>query len=298
MRHHDLIVVGTGSGNSIPDERFADLDIAIIDDGTFGGTCINVGCIPTKMFVHTADLAAAARGSSRLGVDSHVDKVRWTDIRDRIFGRVDPISVAGRRYRQDGHGTTFYDEPVRFVGPRTLRLASGDDLTADRIVLATGSRAMVPAVPGLETIRDRVHTSDTIMRIDSLPESIVILGGGVIAAEMAGTCACRGRRSAPRQPERVSASTSWLLSDSQTQSRPRATSCSWRPDGCRTPTGSRSRRAASPLMQMAGSSSTSSSAPRPTVCTHSVTSAALTSSSTWPTTGPASFSTTCCILET
>ncbi|MBA3232780.1 MAG: mycothione reductase [Propionibacteriales bacterium] len=195
MPHHDLIIIGTGSGNSIPDERFADLDIAIVDEGTFGGTCLNVGCIPTKMFVHTADLAAAARGSSRLGVDSHVDTVRWSDVRDRIFGRIDPISVAGRRYRETGPNTTYYREHAWFVAPKRLRLASGKDLTADAIVLAAGSRAMVPAIPGLGSIDPgRVHTSDTVMRIDSLPQSIVVLGGGVIAAEMAHVFSALGTR--------------------------------------------------------------------------------------------------------
>ena len=94
MRHHDLIVIGSGSGNSFLDARFEHLDVALVEHGTFGGTCLNVGCIPTKMFVHPADLARAMRQAGHLGVDATVDKVRWTDIRDRVFGRIDPISAA------------------------------------------------------------------------------------------------------------------------------------------------------------------------------------------------------------
>ncbi len=183
MPHHDLIIVGTGSGNSIPDPRFDDLDIAIVEDGTFGGTCINVGCIPSKMFVHAAELATDTRDSARFGVDAHVDKVRWTDIRDRIFGRIDPISVSGKRYRKHGDNTTFYGEHVRFSGPRTLELASGGELTADQIVLAAGSRPRMPDIPGLADLN--FHTSDTIMRLEALPETLAILGGGFISAEMA-----------------------------------------------------------------------------------------------------------------
>ena len=183
MRRHDLIIIGSGSGNSIPDDRFADWDVAIVDDGTFGGTCLNVGCIPTKMFVHTADVAAAVRNAGRLGVDATVDKVRWADIRDRIFGRIDPISAAGRRYRSDGPNTTFYGERGRFVGHKRLRLASGTEISAERIVVAAGSRPMVPDAVGLESVG--FHTSDTIMRHDDVPESLAILGGGVVAAEMA-----------------------------------------------------------------------------------------------------------------
>ncbi len=190
MRHHDLVIVGTGSGNSIADERFADLDVAIVEEGTFGGTCLNVGCIPTKMFVHTADLAAGTRGSSRFGVDSQVDKVRWTDVRDRIFGRIDPIAEAGRRYRESADNITLYAEHASFVGHKQLRLASGETLTGDRFVLAAGSRAVIPDVPGLAELHP--HTSDTVMRIEELPTSMAILGGGIVAAEMAHVFASLG----------------------------------------------------------------------------------------------------------
>jgi len=183
MRHHDLLIIGTGSGNSIVDGRFAGLDVALIEAGTFGGTCLNVGCIPTKMFVHTADLAAGARGSSRFGVDSFVDKVRWPDIRDRIFGRIDPIAEGGETYRRESSNVTVYGEQARFTGRRQLELASGQQVTADRVVIAAGSRAVIPEIAGLAQFP--FHTSDTVMRLDDLPASMVIIGGGVIAAEMA-----------------------------------------------------------------------------------------------------------------
>ena len=76
-RHHDLVIIGAGSGNSIPGPEFDDLDIAIVEGGKFGGTCVNVGCIPTKMFVHPADLAAGARAGAPLGVTMSVDDVDW-----------------------------------------------------------------------------------------------------------------------------------------------------------------------------------------------------------------------------
>ena len=99
MRHHDLVVIGTGSGNSIIDRRFDDLDVGLVEHGVFGGTCLNVGCIPTKMYVYPADVAQHVRHAGRYGIDASMDKVRWTDIRDRIFGRIDPISDGGREYR-------------------------------------------------------------------------------------------------------------------------------------------------------------------------------------------------------
>ena len=189
MRHHDLVVIGTGSGNTFLDERFADLDVALVEHGVFGGTCLNVGCIPTKMYVYASDVAELIRESPRYGVDGSVDKVRWTDIRDRVFGRIDPISDGGRDYRVNGSpNVTVYFGHARFTGERALAVertdGSGtDEITADRVVVAAGSRPFVPPVVADSGVP--FETSDTVMRIDALPERMVILGGGYIASEFA-----------------------------------------------------------------------------------------------------------------
>ncbi|WP_285506378.1 mycothione reductase [Actinokineospora sp. NBRC 105648] len=191
MAHYDLVIIGTGSGNSILDPRFADLRVAIVERGVFGGTCLNVGCIPTKMFVHAADVAATPSKSSRLGVDETLDRVRWPDIRDRIFGRIDPIAEGGRKYRQehpDNVNVTVYNGNARFTAPRELEITPNDGspaetVTADRFVLAAGGRAVVPDIEGIHDVH--FHTSDTVMRLDELPGSITILGSGFVAAEFA-----------------------------------------------------------------------------------------------------------------
>jgi mycothione reductase len=188
MRHFDLVIIGSGSGNTLPDQRFSHLRVALVEEGTFGGTCLNVGCIPTKMFVAAAHAAQSAREAERLGVDARVDKVRWTDIRDRVFGRIDPISAGGRRYRAEGEpNITLISGHAEFNGPHALRVAltggGTEDITADQVVIATGSRALVPS-PILES-GVPIHTSDTIMRVDELPGRLVIVGGGYIAAELA-----------------------------------------------------------------------------------------------------------------
>ncbi|WP_130346183.1 mycothione reductase [Herbihabitans rhizosphaerae] len=186
MRHFDLVIIGTGSGNSIVDKRFADWNVAIVEKGTFGGTCLNVGCIPTKMFVHTADLAAVPANAAKFGVDAELTGVRWTDVRDRIFGRIDPIANSGREYRTshpDNENVTVYTGQSRFVGPKTLDTGTGETITADRFVLAAGSRPITPDVPGLNEID--FHTSDTVMRLEELPRTMIILGGGFVAAELA-----------------------------------------------------------------------------------------------------------------
>ena len=187
FRHHDLVVIGTGSGNSVLTPRLDHLDIGLVEKGRFGGTCLNVGCIPTKMFVLPADRVVEARDADRLGV--HVDGVRadWPAIRDRIFGRIDPISDDGEAHREKAENVTVYREQARFTGPMTLDTGTGVTVTADRWVIAAGGRPRLLDVEGLDRVDpDRgVHTSDTIMRMDALPSRVLIVGGGFIAAEFA-----------------------------------------------------------------------------------------------------------------
>jgi mycothione reductase len=187
--HYDLVIVGTGSGNSVLDPRFAEWKTAIVEKGVFGGTCLNVGCIPTKMFVHTADLATTPSISSRFGVDERLTGVRWQDVRDRIFGRIDPIAAGGRDYRvehKDNANVTVYEGEGRFTGHKELTVSLPDRtemISADRFVLAAGSRPIVPEIDGLDEVG--YHTSDTVMRLDELPSRLVVIGSGFIAAEFA-----------------------------------------------------------------------------------------------------------------
>ena len=184
MEHFDVAVIGTGSGNSVINEQFADRTVALMEHGTFGGTCLNVGCIPTKMFVYPADLAHEAVHAGRLGVDLRLESVRWREMRDRVFRRIDPISVAGRNWRdRSNDNVTLFEGHARFVGPRTIDTGAGRTITADQVVIAAGSRVTVPEIEGLADVEH--HTSDTIMRIDELPERLAIIGGGFVSAEFA-----------------------------------------------------------------------------------------------------------------
>ena len=182
MTHHDLLIIGAGSGNSIIGPEHDDWDVAIAEPWDFGGTCMNRGCIPSKMFVHAADLALSARRGPALGVHTSFQTADWPAIRDRVFGRIDPIAAAGLEYRNSLENVTVYRHSARFTGERTVDLG-GLEVTADRIVIAAGARSLVPDVPGLADTP--FCTSDDVMRLDELPDRLVILGGGFIAAEMA-----------------------------------------------------------------------------------------------------------------
>lgn len=178
---YDLIIVGTGSGNAIPD-YLDGWKIAVIERDVFGGTCINRGCVPSKMFVLPADLAHEARDGARLGVDVQVGGADWASIRDRVFGRIDQISVDGREYRANGSASiTLIEATARFIGPRLLDV-DGRTITADNVLIAAGTRPTVPPIAGL--VETGFHTSDSIMRLERLPDRLGIIGGGFIAAEM------------------------------------------------------------------------------------------------------------------
>ena len=181
IEHFDLVVVGTGSGNSVLTPDFDDWRVALIERDVFGGTCLNRGCIPSKMFVYAADMAHQAGHTGHLGVDTSLDGVRWPEIVGRVFGRIDPIAQGGEQYRQSLDNVTVFNGDARFVGHKALEV-NGQQLTGDHIVLAAGARPFIPPIPGLDEVP--YHTSDTIMRLESLPERLVILGGGYIAAEL------------------------------------------------------------------------------------------------------------------
>jgi len=187
VTHFDLAIIGTGSGNSLVTPDLDGKRVAIIESGTFGGTCLNVGCIPTKMYVYAADVANTVSHAARYGIDATLDGVRWTDIRDRVFGRIDPIVAGGKDYRVNGPNTTAFLGHATFTGPKRLRIDSGIDtgneITADEIVIATGAQPTVPRAVSESGVP--FHTSDTVMRLDELPKRLVILGSGYISAEFA-----------------------------------------------------------------------------------------------------------------
>ena len=190
MTHFDLLIIGTGSGNMLVSPEFADRSIALVERDVFGGTCLNKGCIPSKMFVYAAELAelAADKGPT-LGVHTRYDGADWPAIRDRVFNRIDPIAAGGEEYRtssDEQEHVTVYKGSGRFTGDHELTVDMNDGstevITADEIVLAAGARISIPPViaeSGVEYL-----TSDTIMRVDDLPEHLIVIGGGYIGAEL------------------------------------------------------------------------------------------------------------------
>jgi mycothione reductase len=181
--HFSLVIIGSGSGNSLVPEDRARGPVALIESGAFGGTCINRGCIPSKILIQTAQVATQVRHASKFGIEAKLTGVDWPAIRDRTFTRTDRLSAAGRRGRVESGAVTVIEGRARFTGPHELAIDDGTRITADRIVLATGARPVIP--PPIAESGVMYHTSDTVMRLDELPATMIIVGAGYIAAELA-----------------------------------------------------------------------------------------------------------------
>jgi len=244
--------------------------------------------------------------------------VRWTDIVGRVFDRLDPLSVGGRNYRETGSGNvTLFSGHASFVGLKTIVTGTGEIVTADQIVVAAGSRPVIPQqVLGSGVPR---HTNDDIMRLPTQPRHLVILGSGYIAAEFAHVFSALGtkvsivarkdgllrnldtdistdsphwhRRTGmyasiptPRSRYRKTDRTAWHY---PTEPAYWAMHCSSLSPAPPTVTASAHRPAESNSTTTAGSSSTNSDAPPPKVSTHSATCPPSSSSNTSPTTKPA-----------
>ncbi|MDN8593717.1 MULTISPECIES: mycothione reductase [unclassified Corynebacterium] len=188
--HFDYIIIGSGSGNSFPTPELDDASIAIIDEAPrFGGTCLNSGCIPTKMYVVAADTAHSAASSERLGIRTTFDGADWPAIVDRVFSnRIDLISRGGEDYRRGDEcpNVTLFRGHAEFTGPKTLSATlDGEpvEITGDTIIIAAGSRPNIPPVIAESGVP--FLTNEDVMRLPEQPESITILGGGFIAMEFA-----------------------------------------------------------------------------------------------------------------
>ena len=183
MERFALAVIGSGSGNVLIPEYRDGRKAALIEMGSFGGTCVNRGCIPSKMFVHTADIAMQIRRASRFGIEASIESIDWPAIRNRIVDRIKETSENGRLGREESDHVTLFEGKAEFAGPHELAIDDDVHIEADQIVIATGGRPSVPEVVASSGID--FYTSDTVMWLDELPTSMMILGGGYVAAEFA-----------------------------------------------------------------------------------------------------------------
>ncbi len=183
MQEFDLIVIGTGSGLEVS-AAAADRGwrVAVVDEGPFGGTCLNRGCIPSKMLIHSADLIDQIRGARQFGIDAEVRAIDWGAIVRRVSETIDADAREVEEGNREQPNVTVFKDTARFISERTLDVG-GESIHAKTVVIAAGSRPQVPEIPGLAEVT--YLTSDNVMRLERQPRSMVVLGGGATAVELA-----------------------------------------------------------------------------------------------------------------
>ncbi len=178
----DIVVLGGGSGGYATALRATELGLSVVlvEEAKVGGTCLHVGCIPTKALLHAAEVADSARESEKYGVRASLEGVDMAGVnsyKDAVIGRL----YKGLQGLVKSHGITYVEGHGRLVAPDTVEV-NGELYTGKHVVLATGSYSRT--LPGLE-IGGRVITSEHALALDYVPQSVVVLGGGVIGCEFA-----------------------------------------------------------------------------------------------------------------
>jgi pyruvate/2-oxoglutarate dehydrogenase complex dihydrolipoamide dehydrogenase (E3) component len=187
MKTWDALVVGSGQSGvplAVALAR-AGRRTAIVERADVGGTCINVGCTPTKTLVASARVAAQIARAAEYGIEAGPPRTRWADVREREQGVVRQFRAGGERRLGDA-GVTLLRGEARFVGPRRLRVTGADRASeeheATTVVLNTGVRARRPDLPGLDSVP--ALDSSGMLTLPEFPERLVVLGGGFIALEL------------------------------------------------------------------------------------------------------------------
>ncbi len=179
----DVLVLGAGSGGYACALRAAQLGLSVglVERDRLGGTCLHVGCIPTKALLHAAEVADSARESEQFGVRATLEGIDMDGVNAYKDGVVSRL-FKGLTGLVKGRGITMIEGEGRLTGPREVTVA-GTAYTGRHVVLASGSYAK--SLPGLDVDGQRVITSEQAIGLERVPSSVIVLGGGVIGCEFA-----------------------------------------------------------------------------------------------------------------
>jgi glutathione reductase (NADPH) len=179
----DLFVIGAGSGG-VRASRVAaahGAKVAVAEEYRIGGTCVIRGCVPKKLLVYGAHFAEDLDDAAMFGWDIPEKTFSWPVLRDNVLAEVDRLEAAYTDTLTN-HDVEIFRERAVLTGPNSVCLASGREISADKILISTGARPLLPKVPGIE----HAISSNETFHLEELPKRIVIVGGGYIANEFAG----------------------------------------------------------------------------------------------------------------
>jgi len=183
MADFDLFVIGAGSGGVRASRVSAahGARVAVAEEYKVGGTCVIRGCVPKKLLVYGAHFAEDLDDAAMFGWDVPKKSFDWQVLRDNVLAEVTRIEGAYTETLTN-HDVTIFHERAELTGPNSIRLAGGKEVTADKILIATGATPVMPQMEGIE----HAISSNEVFHLPSLPKRIVIAGGGYIANEFAG----------------------------------------------------------------------------------------------------------------
>lgn len=192
MKKYDLIVIGTGAANIVADAAVkAGEKVALIERRHLGGTCLNHGCIPTKVLCSVADIVVESEKYESLGIETAQLKPNWDKVRDRVFSTIEGQRSFLDDYYEEMEGLDLYRGTARFIGEKEMVIEDDDDeighISADKILIATGGRTRVPDVEGIDQIAylssEAFFDRETYPK--EAPSSLILVGGGPIGIEFA-----------------------------------------------------------------------------------------------------------------
>lgn len=187
MQKFDLIVIGAGSGLDVANAAYQHgLTVAIIEKDRMGGTCLNNGCIPSKLLIHSADVAETIKRANLFGIEVHGYDIEFENIVQRVNSITDSDSDKIRNAFDGVDNPKLFPKECKFIGPKTITIVGDDSdiiITAEKILIAAGSRPRIPNIKGLEGTG--YLTSDEALRLKKQPHILTIIGGGYIACELA-----------------------------------------------------------------------------------------------------------------
>jgi mycothione reductase len=181
MKKYDVVVIGSGCGLNVVNEALVHgLNVALVDKGPLGGTCPNLGCIPSKMLIFPAERIAEIQEARNLGIGSDIRDIAFESIMERMRKMVREDREHLRSELSNLDSLDFYEGEGHFASDYTVEV-NGEEVKGDKVFIASGSRPLIPPIEGLESVG--YLTNETVLQLTQRPETLTIIGGGYVAVE-------------------------------------------------------------------------------------------------------------------